>query len=104
MAKTGRPAGRMIHAEGFEALLVARNLLKKDVCADSGISPGMLTDLLAHRAGASEAKVEALCRTLGVRPAALFPEISGWVSPLPNRKAKRTPPKDGGDRLTGKAA
>lgn len=89
MAKRGRPPGRMIHAEGFEAILVARNLLKKDVCADSGMSHGFLTDLLAHRAGASDAHVHALSTTLGVKPVALFPELAGWVSPLPDRNAKR---------------
>lgn len=79
----------MIHAEAFEALLGARNLLKKDVCADAGISPSYLADLLAHRGGASEAVVEALSGSLAVRPAAIFPEVAGWVSPLPDRDGKR---------------
>lgn len=89
MASRGRPSGRLLHAEGFEALLAARNLLKKDVCADAGISPGFLTDLLAHRGGASPVVVDALCASLGVRPAALFPEVAGWVGPLPDREARR---------------
>lgn len=79
----------MIHAEAFEALLAARNLLKKDVCADAGISASYLSGLLAHRGGASEQVVESLSSSLSVRPEALFPELAGWVSPLPNRDAKR---------------
>ena len=84
----------MIHAEGFEALVAAKNLLKKDVCADAGITAGFLTDLLAHRGGASEPVVRALSGTLGVQPVAIFPEIAGWVSPLPDRAAIR---RDYGD-------
>lgn len=89
MASRGRPPGRIIHAEGFEALVAAKNLLKKDVCADAGITPGFLTDLLAHRGGASESVVRALSSTLGVQPVALFPEVAGWVSPIPDRSAQR---------------
>lgn len=89
MAQQGRPPGRVIHSEAFEAILAARNLLKKDVCSDAQISASYLSDLLAHRGGASEVVVESLSMTLGVRPAALFPEVAGWVSPLPNRDAKR---------------
>jgi hypothetical protein len=66
-------------------------LLKKDVCADAGVSPGFLADLLAHRGGASENVVEALAGSLGVRPAAIFPEIAAWVSPLPDRDRRREP-------------
>lgn len=88
-SRRGRPAGRLLHAEGFEAILAARNLLKKDVCFDADVSPGFLTDLLAHRAGASPAVVERLSASLGVRPVALFPEIAGWVSPLPDRDGRR---------------
>jgi len=93
MARRGRPTGRLLHAEGFEAIIAARNLLKKDVCADSGVTPGHLTDLLAHRCGASPDKVDALCRTLGVTPAAIFPEAAGWVGPFIDRDAKRTRPE-----------
>lgn len=85
----GRPAGKLIHAEGFEALIAAKNLLKKDIAADVGVSPGFLADLLAHRGGASDAVVDRLCSSLGCRPVALFPELAGWVSPLPDRSGKR---------------
>lgn len=88
-SKRGRPAGRVLHAEAFEALLAARNLLKKDVCVDAGISPGYLADLLAHRGGASDEVVASLSSTLAVRPGALFPELVNWVSPLPDRDGRR---------------
>lgn len=86
----GRPPGLLIHAEGFEALIAARGLLKKDVAADNGLSPGFIGDLLAHRSGASRAVAQRLSGSLGVRQEALFPELAGWVAPLPDRSAKRT--------------
>lgn len=85
----GRPAGRLIHTEGFEALLASRHLLKKDIAKDTGFSAGYISDLLAHRCGASAEKAETLARALGVSVPALFPEASGWVAPLPDRDAKR---------------
>lgn len=85
----GRPNGRQLHAEGFEALVAARQLLKRDVAQEAGISPGYLADLLAHRGGASDAVVARLSGALGVRPEALFPELSGWIGPLPDRDARR---------------
>lgn len=87
--RRGRPSGRTIHSEGFEALLVARNILKKDLCADASITPGYLSDLLAHRCGASPEKAESIAASLGVKVAALFPEAVGWVGPLADRDAKR---------------
>jgi transcriptional regulator with XRE-family HTH domain len=87
--KGGRPSGRLIHAEGFEALLAARNLLKKDLASDCGVSPSYLADLLAHRCGASEATADRLASALGVKLAALFPEASGWVAPFPDRRGRR---------------
>lgn len=89
MSKTGRPAGRMIHAEGVEALLAARNMLKRDLSTEAEITPQYLSDLLAHRGGASDDVVERIASALGVKPAAVFPELAGWVSPLPDRDAKR---------------
>lgn len=89
MGKRGKQPGLVLHAEAFEAILAARNLLKKDVCADAGITPGYLTDLLAHRGGASPVVVEKLCSTLAVRPAAIFPEVAGWIGPLIDRDARR---------------
>lgn len=89
MSKSGRPNGRMIHAEGVEALLAARNILKRDLSAEADITPQFLSDLLAHRSGASDAVVDRISGALGVKPAAIFPEIAGWVSPLPDRDAKR---------------
>ena len=89
--KGGRPAGRLIHAEAFEALLAARNLLKKDVAADVGVSPGYLADLLAHRCGASVTVADQLASALGVKLEAIFPEAAGWIGPLPDRDGRRTP-------------
>jgi transcriptional regulator with XRE-family HTH domain len=88
--KGGRPAGRLIHAEGFEAIAAARKLLKKDVAALAEVSPGYLADLLAHRCGASDATAERIATALGCTVAALFPEAAGWIAPLPDRDAKRT--------------
>ena len=88
-SKTGRPAGNVLHAEGFEAILVARNLLKRDVATEAGVTPSFLADLLAHRCGASDPVADRIADALGVKVAALFPERAGWVSPLPDRDAKR---------------
>lgn len=85
----GRPPGRVIHAEGFEAILATRSLLKSTVATEAGVSPSFLADLLAHRGGASDDVVIRLADALSVKPAALFPELAGWVSPLPDRDAKR---------------
>lgn len=85
----GRPPGRLLHTEAFEAILAARNLLKKDVATDAGVTPSFLADLLAHRGGASAERQEALASALGVKVGALFPESVGWVSPLPTRDGKR---------------
>lgn len=85
----GRPSGRLIHAECFEALLSAKNMLKKDVAADCDLSASFLADLLAHRSGASPAVADRLAGALGVKVAALFPEAAGWVAPLPDRDARR---------------
>jgi hypothetical protein len=85
----GRPSGRVLHTEGFEAIALARNLLKRSIADAAEVSPQFLADLLAHRAGASTPVVERLAAALGVTPAALFPELVGWVSPLPDRDARR---------------
>ena len=87
--KGGRPSGRMVHAEGFEAIAAARKLLKKDVAALADVSPGFLSDLLAHRCGAAEDAADRLATALGVKVAALFPEAAGWAAPLPDRSGKR---------------
>lgn len=89
--KGGRPSGLIIFPEGFEALLSAKHLLKKDVCDDAGVSRGFLTDLLACRGGATPAVAERLASTLGVQTCVLFPELAErpWVPPLPDRSAKR---------------
>jgi hypothetical protein len=88
-AARGRKPGLVLHSEGFEAIISARGLLKKDVATDAGFSASFLADLLAHRGGASRAVAEGLASTIGVKPAALFPELVGWVSPLPDRERKR---------------
>lgn len=66
-------------------------VLKKDVCIDAQISPGFLTDLLAGRGCAGPDVVDRLSSSLGVRPAAIFPELAAkpWTSPLPDRAARR---------------
>lgn len=87
--KGGRPSGRLIHSEGFEAILAARGLLKKDIAADCGVSAGYLADLLAHRCGASAVMAEKLAGSIGVKVAALFPEAAGWIAPLPDRSGRR---------------
>jgi lambda repressor-like predicted transcriptional regulator len=86
---TGRPNGRLLHADACEALIACRGLMKRTTAAAAGISPTFLADLLAHRAGASDDVVERLADALEVKPAALFPELAGWVGPLPDRDAKR---------------
>ena len=85
----GRPNGKLIHSEAFEAILAGRGLLKKDVAADCNVSASFLADLLAHRGGASDAVAESIAESLGVKVAALFPEFVGWVGPIPDRTAKR---------------
>ncbi len=90
MAKPkGRPTGLLIHAEAFEAICSARGHLKKQVAADADVSPSFLADLLAHRGGTTRPIAERIASTLGVKPEALFPELAGWVSPLPDRNGKR---------------
>lgn len=92
MAKrqNGRPNGLLIHAEGFEAICAARNVLKKQVASDAGISASFLADLLAHRGGTTRKVADQIASTLGVKTEALFPEVAGWVSPLPDREARRS--------------
>jgi hypothetical protein len=90
MATNGRPPGRIIHSEAFEAIVAAKGLLKYQVATDANISASFLADLLAHRGGASHDIVDRLANSLGVLPEALFPETCDWVSPLPNRTAKRS--------------
>lgn len=80
----------MIHAEAFESLLQIRRLKKKDLASSCELSPSFIADLLAHRAGASEETVDAISAVLAVPAEVLFPELSGWVSPLPDRSARRT--------------
>lgn len=82
----------MLHAEAFEAFLDTAQVRKSHVSKAAGISASFLADLLAHRAGASETVAANLADVLEVPPAAIFPEIAGWVSPLPDRSAQRTRP------------
>ena len=85
----GRPNGLLIYTEAFEAICAARNLLKKQVAEDADVSPSFLADLLAHRGGTRRDVAERLASTLGVKPQATFPELAGWIGPIPDRKAKR---------------
>lgn len=87
--QAGRPSGRILFTEGFEALLASRHLLKSTIAAEAGVSPSFLSDLLARRTGASEAVAERIAEALSVPVGALFPELAGWVSPLPDRDRKR---------------
>lgn len=91
----GRPPGHILHAEGFEAFLQLSGSTKSQVAKAAGIAPSFLSDLLAHRAGASDVTAANLAEALGpVPPTAIFPEIAGWVSPLPNREQCRTRPDE----------
>jgi transcriptional regulator with XRE-family HTH domain len=93
----GRPNGHLMYAEAFEAIIAARNLRKKDVADDAGISPSYLADLLAMRGGADPAVAERIARSIGVRTEAVFPGLAGWIGPLPDRNARRvrtTPKRD----------
>lgn len=87
--KGGRPVGRMLHAEAFEAIVAAKGKLKKDIAEDLGVSAGYLADLMAHRCCAAADMAEAIASALGVKTVALFPELAGWVGPLVDRDAKR---------------
>ena len=91
MSRRGRPPGRIIHAEAVEALLRCRvpRMRKRDLAGRASISPGFLSDLLAHRAGAADDVAQRIADALEVPPAAVFPELVGWVSPLPDRTNKR---------------
>src|SRR5690606_27162943 len=85
----GRPNGLILHTEAFEAICAARNVLKRQVAADADVSPSFIADLLAKRGGTTRPVAERIASTLGVKVEALFPETAGWVSPLPDRDAKR---------------
>lgn len=92
MARTrGRKPGLMIYPESFEALLAFRGILKKDFAADVGVSPGFIGDLMAGRGGVSRDVADRMASSLGLKVEALFPELRGWVPPLPDREAKREP-------------
>lgn len=84
----GRPSGLTLHAEGFAAILRARNAYKRDVAIEAEMSPGFLTDLTNHRAGASEAVSQRLADAVGVKREALFPELVGWIAPPRKREVK----------------
>lgn len=80
----------MLHAEAFEAFLQLSESTKSKVAKAAGLSPSYLSDLLAHRAGASDTTAANLSEALGpVPPVAIFPELAGWVSPLPDRQQCR---------------
>jgi transcriptional regulator with XRE-family HTH domain len=85
----GRPRGRVLHAETFEALLEARRLRKSAVAAKAGIAPSTLSNLLARRAGASDVVMGRLAEVLDVPPVALFPELAGWAAPPQDPDALR---------------
>lgn len=85
----GRRPGQILYAEAFEALLAARNILKKDIAEEIGVSPSFIADLLACRGGASDEVAARIASALNVKVAAIFPEIAGWTSPIPDRDAKR---------------
>ena len=85
----GRPSGEMLFAENFEALLAERGLKKKDIASSAGCSAAFIADLLAGRAGAAPDTASAIAAAVGVPAMLLFPERAGWLSPLPDRKARR---------------
>lgn len=54
---------------------------KTEVAEGSGKNLSFLSDLTAGRYGASPATAKAICDVLMVEPAALFPELAGFVAP-----------------------
>jgi hypothetical protein len=94
----GRKPGLYIHTEAFEALLAAGHHLRKAIAAECEVTPQFLSDLCAHRGGASRPTAERLARSLNVPVAAIFPEVAehAWVSPLPDRSGKRDANKSRG--------
>lgn len=98
MAKPkGRPSGRLLHSEAFEAIRDCREVTKRYVADEAGVSPQFIADLLAHRAGASPEVAGAIAGALKVPLSALFPEAVGWIGPLPDRdnvRATRRGPRE----------
>lgn len=86
----GRPAGLILHAEAFEAILSLTGTLKSDFARSIEISPAALSKYLSHQRGVPAKVREAMVRELGVPEAAIFPEAvtyadgEGWMAP--NRK------------------
>lgn len=86
----GRRSGRVLFAEGFEAVRSAKGFSRKYVADVAEVSPQFLADLLACRAGAGADAQKRIANALGVPPEALFPEMTGWVGPLLDRDAVRS--------------
>jgi DNA-binding transcriptional regulator YdaS (Cro superfamily) len=84
-----RARGQILHSEGFEAILAVGGTSKRAAARLAGVSPSHLSDLLAHRGGAGPDVVDSLAAAVGVVPAALFPELVGWVAPTPDRDSRR---------------
>lgn len=62
---------------------------KRQAAERAGVSPSFLSDLLAYRCGATRPVAERIAAALKLAPDQLFPEMDGWIGPLPNRDAKR---------------
>lgn len=89
-----RPRGKIISRRWYRRLL-ERNLsaghgpvMDAEVADQSGVSPSMLSELLAGTVGASDRTVASLCAAIGCEPGDLFPECDGYGPPP--RKDSRT--------------
>jgi hypothetical protein len=79
MAATGR--GLILHGDAFGAIASLRGESHRAIARASAMSPSHLSDLIAHRSGASEEVVERLSIALDVNAPALFPQLVGWQPP-----------------------
>lgn len=86
---SGRPNGYLLYARGFEGALKLSKKSKRQVAELAGVSPSFLSDLLAYRGGATGPIAARIAAAVGVDADQLFPEMDGWVGPLPNRTARR---------------
>ena len=86
----GRAPGLLIYAAAFEGFVKERGTSKREVAERAGVSPSFLSDLLACRGGATRQVADRIAAALRCDHAReIFPELDGWVGPLPDRNAKR---------------
>lgn len=85
----GRPPGFQLFKASFERELSQRQLLRKDVAEDAGVSAQFLTDLVYSRCGAPKATAERIAGAMGVPVALLFPAFDGWTGPGIDRDGRK---------------